>query len=287
MGDINFPNLGIFLKNVGSSFSIGKIEVAFYGIIVALAMFLGVMLASFLAKRTGQEPDEYMNFAIAAIIVAVIGARLYYVLFSWDYYSLHPREIINIRGGGLAIYGGVIGGVMTAAIWSRIRHKNLLLMLDTAAAPLILGQGIGRWGNFFNREAFGEYTNSLFAMQLPVSDVNPADVTALMRDNEVLVRGVSYIQAHPTFLYESVFDILICSFLIFTLLKRYRFKGQVFGWYLLLYGILRFFTEGLRTDQLMLGDTGMPVSLLLSAVIIMAGGSVLVGGVVRERFTQN
>ncbi len=272
---IAFPHLHLTLRQVGRSISIAGLDIAFYGIIIALAMLAGIALASYAAKKTGQNPDMYQEFALIAIIVSLLGARAYYVAFRWDYYRVHPMEILNVRGGGLAIYGGVLGGILTALVYARIRKVRALQLLDTAVPGLLLGQVIGRWGNFFNREAFGEYTDSLLAMALPVKAVNAADITEKMRLHMQSVDGVDFIRVHPTFLYESAWNaLLLIALLLYTFHGRRRQNGQVFFLYLLGYGIGRCLIEGLRTDQLLWPGTSIPVSQALS--LILAGSALLV-----------
>lgn len=267
-GMIRFPHLGIVLNHVAKAFSVGSLEIACYGIVLAAAMVTGLLLVMKVADRTGQRGDDYFDLGMIAIVVSVICARIYYVAFSWDYYSSHLGEIINIREGGLAIYGGVIGGVVTTALFCKIRKIKFLKTADTAVLGLVWGQALGRWGNFFNREAFGGYTDDLFAMQLPVSDVRSGEITAEMWEKVKKIGGTEYIQVHPTFLYESMWNIgvlLILLFLTFRVKRKY--DGMVFLNYLLLYGIGRFWIEGLRTDQLLLPGTQIPVSQLLSGVL--------------------
>lgn len=271
VGTIRFPHLGITLTNVIKSINIGGFEIACYGIVLAAAMVTGLLLVMKLAERTGQKGDDYFDFGIIAIIVSVICARAYYVLFSWDYYRVHLSEIINLREGGLAIYGGVIGGCLTAIVFSKVRKMKLLQMLDTASVGLIWGQMVGRWGNFFNREAFGGYTDGLLAMQLPLEDVRSWEVTQEMMEHLQEIDGVQYIQVHPTFLYESLWNLGVFLILLWMTLKRKQgFQGRVFLSYLLLYGIGRAWIEGLRTDQLLLPGTGIPVSQLLSVLLAAA-----------------
>lgn len=267
-GTIRFPHLGIVLDHVAKAFSVGSLEIACYGIVLAAAMVTGLLLVMKVADRTGQRGDDYFDLGMIAIVVSVVCARIYYVVFSWNYYSSHLGEIINIREGGLAIYGGVIGGAVTTALFCKIRKIKFLKTADTAILGLVWGQALGRWGNFFNREAFGGYTDNLFAMQLPVSDVRSGEITAEMWEKVKRIGGTEYIQVHPTFLYESMWNIgvlLILLFLAFRVKRKY--DGMVFLNYLLLYGIGRFWIEGLRTDQLLLPGTQIPVSQLLSGIL--------------------
>ena len=174
---IRFPHLGIYLEHVGKNFTVFGISIAYYGVIIAVGMLAGILLATYEAKRTGQNPDDYFDLAIIAIICSVIGARLYYVIFSWDLYKDNLWSILNLRQGGLAIYGGVIAAIITAVVFAKVKGLSFPRLADTAGLGLILGQIIGRWGNFFNREAFGGYTDGLLAMQLPVSAVRDSDIS--------------------------------------------------------------------------------------------------------------
>ena len=184
---INFPHLHIYLHHVGKNIMIGNFSVAYYGIVIAIGMLAGLGIACWMAKRTGQKTDTYFDLALVAIICSVIGARVYYVIFRWDLYKDDLLSVFNLRQGGLAIYGGVIAAIITVFVFSRVRKLSMGLLCDTAGLGLVLGQVIGRWGNFFNREAFGGYTDGLFAMQLPLSAVRSSDVTdsLLVADIEV------------------------------------------------------------------------------------------------------
>lgn len=268
MPEIWFPNLGIEIDHLSrTAFTVFGQDIYWYGIFIGLGVILGVLLALHEAKRTGQNPDTYLDFIIYAMIIAIIGARLYYVIFSWDFYSQHPEKIFAIRKGGLAIYGGIIGGVLTAIVYSRVKKKNFWVMADTMAPSLILGQMLGRWGNFFNKEAFGGFTDNLFAMRYQLSQVRASDVTPDILQNLVTVNGVDYIQVHPTFLYESMWS--LCVFIILLILQRKKkFDGQVCATYFFGYALGRVWIEGLRTDQLCIGN--VPVSQALSAVLIIA-----------------
>ena len=272
--DVSFVHLGISIPHMVKRFSIGGISFAYYGLIIGIGMILGLCVAQSDAKRRGQNPDIYLDFALYGIIFSIIGARIYYVFFQWAYYKDHLMEIVNLRKGGLAIYGGVIAGILTLLVFTKKRHLSFLSMADSACLGLITGQMIGRWGNFFNREAFGEYTKGLFAMQLPVSAVRANEITQKMWDHVVTVNGVEYIQVHPTFLYESLWNVGVLLFL-FWFRKRKKFNGEVFLMYLIGYGLGRIWIEGLRTDQLLLPVVGLPVSQLLSGCLVV-GCTILV-----------
>lgn len=272
---IDFPNIGIHLSGVGDHITIFNFDIAYYGIIIGLGILAGIFVAAAEAKRTRQNPENYYDLAIYAVICAIIGARAYYVAFSWDMYKGDLKSILNLRQGGLAIYGGVIAAVITVIVFARVKKLSAPLLFDTAVLGLVTGQMIGRWGNFFNREAFGGYTNGLLAMRLPLDAVRESDVTEPMRQHMEVVKGVSYIQVHPTFLYESLW----CMALLLALLlyrSHKKFDGEVFLLYLLGYGLGRVWIEGLRTDQLLIPGTAVPVSQLLAgSMVIVSTGIIL------------
>ena len=272
--EINFPNLGIYLDHGGKNISIFGFSIAYYGIVIVTGMMIAIWIAQREAKRTGQNPEQYLDLAMIGIAAGILGARIYYVIFAWDYYKDDLLSIFNIRQGGLAIYGGIIGACIAVVIYSRKKKQNFSLLMDTASMSIVFGQIMGRWGNFFNREAFGDYTNNLFAMQLPVSAVRANEITQKMWDHVVTVNGVEYIQVHPTFLYESLWNVGVLLFL-FWFRKRKKFNGEVFLMYLIGYGLGRIWIEGLRTDQLLLPVVGLPVSQLLSGCLVV-GCTILV-----------
>lgn len=267
---IYFPNLGIFLENVGKTFNVFGFEIAFYGCTMATGILAGYLLAAREAKRTGQNPEDYLDMLLYAVFFALVGARLYYVAFQWDYYSKDLIQILNVRQGGLAIYGGIIGAFTTVYFFAKKRKLSWLRMLDTACPGLALGQVIGRWGNFFNREAFGDYTDGLFAMQLPVSAVRSGEITEKMWEHMEVIDGIQFIQVHPTFLYEGLWNLGVIIFL-YIYRDRKKFTGELVLWYLVLYGIGRFWIEALRTDQLLIPGIGFPISQLLGAVLAVSG----------------
>ncbi len=267
IGDIAFPNLGIYLKNVPRSFSIFGFQIAFYGLIIGVGVILSLLLVCHIAKKTGQDPDDYWDFAIYAVLCSLLGARIYYVIFSWDEYKDNLLEIFKVRNGGLAIYGGVIAGFITLFVWCHFKKKKALLVGDTAINGLILGQAIGRWGNFMNREVFGDYYNGLFSMQIPIADVRDAgDITENIRAH--IPEGANYINVHPTFLYESAWNFLVLAALLLYR-KHKKFDGELCLLYLGGYGIGRFLIEGIRTDTLKLGGTNIPVSQALALVMVI------------------
>ena len=272
--EISFPNLGIYLKNVGKSIDLFGIDIEYYGIIIGTAILLGFWIAAREAKRTGQNPENYLDMGIIGVIAGIVGARLYYVIFSWDMYKDNLLDIFNLREGGLAIYGGVIAAVISVLVLAKVKHLSAPQIFDTIAMALLNGQMLGRWGNFFNREAFGGYTDSLFAMRLPLDAVRSSDVTEQMRRHIERIDGVSYIQVHPTFLYESLWC-MVLLIILFAYRKHKKYEGELFLMYLFGYGLGRFWIEGLRTDQLLLPGVGIAVSQLLAGAIVVGTGAAM------------
>ena len=275
--DVSFPHLGIYIKHLVNHIDIFGFRIAFYGIIIALGMLAGINLACADAKRRGQNPEVYLDFAMYAIIFSIIGARTYYVIFEWDMYKNDLLQIFNLRGGGLAIYGGVIAAVITLIVFTKVKKQSFFSMADSGVLGLILGQIIGRWGNFFNAEAFGGYTDSLFALRYRLDIVGTG-----MLNNDVLSHvmetdGVKYIQVHPTFLYESCWNLALLIFMLWYR-KRKKFDGEVFFIYLGGYGLGRMIIESLRTDSLLLPGTDIAVSQLLAGLCFIVSTVCIIVG---------
>lgn len=279
--DIAFPNIGVYLKNVPKNFTVFGFTIAMYGVIIGLGFLVALLVISKVAKATGQKSDDYWDLAIYMIIFSIMGARIYYVFFAWDYYKNDLTSVFNLRNGGLAIYGGVIAGFITLLVYTRIKKKNYFLMGDTIMFGLVIGQIMGRWGNFTNREAFGEYTNSLLAMRLPVEMVRSGEITELMRAH--MTDTTNYIQVSPTFLYESLWNLGLLI-ILFLYLRHKKFDGELILLYLGGYGLGRAWIEGLRTDQLIMHTTGLPVSQMLAICLVIF--AVVTDVVVRYKLRQ-
>ena len=259
------------MENVPKSFSVFGFQIAFYGLIIGLGVICGVLMAVHIAKLEKMDSDIIWDFAIYAVIFSVIGARLYYVLFSWDLYKNNLLSIFNTRQGGLAIYGGVLGAFATLFVYCRIKKLSPYQIGDCGVYGLVLGQIIGRWGNFFNREAFGSFTDSLFAMRLPLDAVRVKDVAQSHLDGMAQMSSdgaVNFIQVHPTFLYEGVWNLCLLAVMLLWH-KHKKYHGQMCLVYLGGYGLGRFFVEGLRTDQLLIPHTQIAVSQVLAIVMFV------------------
>lgn len=270
---VRFPHLGIEIEHMVKGIDVFGFRIAFYGIIIGIGMMAGIAVAIWEAKRTKQNTDNYIDLAIYGILSAIVGCRIYFVAFEWDYYKDHLLEIFNLRKGGLAIYGGIIGAVLCVLVYSKIKKLSMWKLCDTACLGLVTGQIIGRWANFVNMEAFGGYTDNIFAMQVNVEEAYYT--TPELLANLVTVDGVQYMQVHPTFLYESLWNVGVLILLLLYR-KHKKFEGEVFGLYIAGYALGRFWIEGLRTDQLLLPGIGLPASQVLSAIIVIVVGGFII-----------
>ncbi len=254
---ISFPFLGNWSINPPSYISLFGLNIYLYGILIALGFVLGILYCAHRAPEFGISADSFYDMVIWLIPISILGARLYYVVFEADYYLQHPGEILAVWEGGLAIYGGIIAGVLTAFVFCKVKKLSFPDMLDVSSFGVLIGQSLGRWGNFFNREAFGAETGVFCRMGLTAPD-----------GTQIFV--------HPTFLYESLWNLCGLIFLIvFTKKGKRRYSGQCMLIYLFWYGLGRSWIEGLRTDSLYIGSTGIRVSQLLSLVLVLISGITL------------
>ena len=227
------------------AFTLFGIDVMWYGVIISVGLLLGIFVALKECRRIGFKDDNLIDFLLVIIPAGIVCARLYYVAFSWDYYSQNLSEIVNIRNGGLAIHGGLFGGIIAGFIFCRIRKISFFRIIDIIAPSVILAQAIGRWGNFVNQEAHGGPTD------LPWG---------------IMVDGV---KVHPTFLYESIGNLIIFFFLVWYRKNKRKYEGEILALYLILYSAVRFFVEGLRTDSLMF--LGLRTAQIVSIGMAIAG----------------
>lgn len=249
------------------------ISVRWYGAIIAFGFLLAVLFGGRIAYKWKINLDKMVDILIYGTIFGIIGARLYYVAFEWGYYSQHLNEIVQIWNGGLAIYGGIIGGLLGAYITCKVEKVNFFNLLDMASMSLLIGQGIGRWGNFANQEAFGTFTTKPWGMMsdtvLEYIQKNPSSfgLSGMTSDQIAAYISENDLYVHPTFLYESIWCLLGFAVLYIILRKFRKFSGQLFLTYGVWYGIERAVVEGLRTDSLFIGNTNLRVSQLLSIVL--------------------
>lgn len=265
---VYFDGLGIDFELPSVAFSIFNYDIHWYGVVIAFGFALAVLYGGRMAYKWKMSLDGMTDVLIFGTIFGIICARLYYVAFEWDYYSQHLNEIIAIWNGGIAIYGGIIGALIGAAIGCKVGKINYLNLLDLGALGLLIGQGFGRWGNFFNQEAFGVNTSTaLFRMWSPkIHDTLVASADALAQKGITVDPNTA---VHPTFLYESVWCFV--SFIILHIIVKHfrRFKGEIFMLYGVLYGAERMIVEGMRTDSLYIANSNIRVSQLLSAIIVV------------------
>lgn len=241
------------------AFELGPLSIYWYGIIIASGMLLGYFIADREANRKGLPEGLFMDLMFYIIIASIVGARLYYVVFQWEYYSQNPIDIIMVNEGGMAIHGGLIGGFLAGIIYCRVKGFSFFQLADIAAPSLILGQAIGRWGNFMNQEAHGGEVSRGFleSLMLPEWIIN-----------QMYIDGTYY---HPTFLYESVWNLI--GFVLLLLLRPNLKIGQTILLYLIYYSIGRFFIEGMRTDSLMIGES-LRTAQFISILLIVAAAAV-------------
>ncbi|MCH5198716.1 MAG: prolipoprotein diacylglyceryl transferase [Oscillospiraceae bacterium] len=265
------------LFNVSSVFCefslpfLGTVTIRWYGVIIAFGLSLAVLLGGRLAYVWKIDIYKMIDILIYGAIGGIVGARLYYVVFQWDYYSVHPEEIIRIWNGGLAIYGGLIGGLICAFIVCKVEKINVRNLLDLCGMSFLIGQGIGRWGNFANQEAFGTNTTLPWGMY---SEKTNAYLTELVNAGESHLDPSAPV--HPTFLYESLWCLLGFVILYIVCKKARKFSGQIFLMYGVWYGIERTIVEGLRTDSLYIGNTNIRTSQLLSVILVVVCAVLLV-----------
>lgn len=269
---------GFSIPSTLCEFEIGGMEfsIKLYGLLIAIGYLLALTVATKLATKKGMDVDALYDAVIFGTIGGIIGARAYYVAFNWDYYSANPSHIMNISEGGLAIYGGIIGALLVGFIVCKIRKFNVLDIFDLAAVGFLIGQGVGRWGNFTNQEAFGTNTELPWGM---TSD----KVSEYIINNQDFFAEKGYVMdpytaVHPTFLYESIWCIIGAVLLGLMFDKFRKFSGQIILSYGIWYGIGRVFIEGFRTDSLYIGDTTVRVSQMLSAVLVIVCAILLIAG---------
>lgn len=253
MSQVIFPSINLKLNISRVVINIFGIDIYWYAILIVLPFTIGIILCKKDDKKYNIKFEDILEVLIIVIPISILCARLYFVIFKLDYYLKFPQEILNFRDGGLAIYGGIIGTVITIIIYCKVKKINILDMLDYIVPYLPLGQAIGRWGNFFNIEAYGIETNNIFRMGI--------------------IENGQYIEVHPTFLYESI-CCLIIFFILYVLRYKRKYKGLMICIYLALYSLERTIIEGLRTDSLMLGN--IRISQLLSIILCIICSIILI-----------
>lgn len=268
---VSFPNMNIDFNISRVAFTIFGLPIYWYGIIISLAFLVCVVWAMKDAPKYNLVGETVIDLVLVAAPISIICARIFYVIFSWDTYKNDLTQIFNFRNGGLAIYGGIIGAVISAYIIARVKKLPMMQFSDFAIPYVALGQAIGRWGNFFNQEAFGTNTSLPWGMTSPeIKSYLTLNMDKLAQNNIIVYPDLP---VHPTFLYESIWDLAVFAFLL-SMRKRKKFDGEVFCLYFVTYGIGRAFIESLRTDSLMIGN--LRVSVLLSVVAVLCFGAFII-----------
>ena len=265
---IRFPGLNLVLEYVPASFTIFGMEFTIYGVLIAIGALLGMGLVVLEAGRNHQDTNKYLDLSIISLAASVIGSRLFYVIFSWGLYQGNPMGIFDLRNGGYVFYGGLLFGILAAVIFCRVVKAPFWEMADNLCLGVLLGQVIGRWGNFFNRESFGEYADNIFSMQLPLTAVRAGEVTTAMREKLQTVDGGTWILVQPLFFYESLWCLLVLLMLMM-LLRKKAFQGEIFLRYLAGYGLGRTVLQWFRTDKILFPGTGVDVSLVISVILFV------------------
>lgn len=253
MKEIHFTGLGLDLEVNSIAIKLGNISIYWYAIFIVIAFSVAILFCKRDDGKYNIKYEQILEILLFIMPISIICARLYFVMFKLDYYMQNPTEIMNIRNGGLAIYGGILGAILTILIYCKIKKASFLDILDYFVPYLVLGQAIGRWGNFFNAEAHGTITDNIFRMG-------------------IIENGI-YKEVHPTFLYESISCLLI-FILLYTMRNKREYKGQLTYIYLCSYGFVRAIIEGLRTDSLMLGN--IKISQILSIILCIVFGIILI-----------
>lgn len=281
---VTFPDLGLSFDINPTAFAIGDFTVQWYGVIIGFGFLLAIIYAIFSCKKMRIKDDALFDAVIVGLICGVIGARLYYVIFyPGDYYLKNPAAIFAIKDGGLGIYGGIIGGLLGGGIMAKIRKLKVPAVLDLASLGFLIGQGIGRWGNFMNQEAFGTNTDLPWGMRSAKTMDYILSNLDTFEEKGIVMDAVGYV--HPTFLYESLWCLLGFGILYLILRKFRKFSGQIFLCYGIWYGIGRTIFEGLRTDSLYIGNTTIRVSQALSAAVVVIFTALLI--VLLRKFIKN
>ena len=262
---VSFPGLGLEFELNRVAFSIGGFNVYWYGLLIGIGFMLAGTYALLNARKVGVDSDRLIDVVMVGLVCGVIGARLYYVIFDWETFQGDLSKIFDIRQGGLAIYGGILAGMAGGIIMAQIRKVRVRPAMDLAAAGFLIGQDIGRWGNFVNVEAFGSNTSSILGMTGPKV---VGYLTQVKNSGAAWAQNIDpHMPVHPTFLYESVWCLTGFLIIALWLMRRRKYDGQVFLFYTAWYGLGRFFIEGLRTDSLMWGPVRVSQALALMAFV--------------------
>lgn len=282
-GQVNFPGLGLTIEHLIEGFDIFGLHISLSGILIAIAMFLGLFITERLAKKTEQNTEQYLDLAIRAVLAGVIGARVGYVLSHWQYFISDQGNVINISDGGMSTVGAVIAGLLVSFIYCKQKKLSWLQVCDTAMPGIVSGQIVASLGGFFGRNMLGTYSDGAFAMQVALQDVDNHAV-ALSRSSAQMVRG-NFLQVHPVALYEvGILFVLLIT--LFVLRKAKKLTGIVLAVYLMGYGLMVFCLEFIRLDSQKIMGSYFSIEHIVAAVLFFTGLTVLLDQVHKYRLVE-
>lgn len=282
-GQVNFPGLGVTFEHLVEGFQIFGLHISLSGILIALAMFLGLFITERLAKKTEQNTEQYLDLAIRVVVAGLIGARIGYVITHWEYFLSDQENVFDIRDGGMSAAGAVIAGVLTSFLYCRKKKLSWLTICDTSMPGIVMGQILASVGCFFGRNMLGTYSDGAFAMQISLQDADIKAV-ALSRSSSQMIRG-SFLQVHPVAIYEAVL-LLLLLLILFIAWKRKKLSGILFSIYLIGYGVMLFFMEFIRLDSMKLMDTCFSLEHINAVILIAVGAFILTGQIRKNRAVQ-
>ena len=268
---LSFPNLGLYFEHFNKSIlAMGRVEIRFFGLILGAAILIGFIVSSIRAKKSGQDPEDYLDLAVYLMVFGMLGARVYYMFFRWQdqFKDMVPTMLDMKEGGGLCLYGAIIAGIITVLIYCAIKKKNPLKVLDTLVFGLCIAIPVGRFADLVERANFGGYTNGLFAMRISAAEAQPEVITSEMTDAAVLGEYRGMIQVRPLFLYDIAFC-LVFLIVLMVFLRKIKRKGMIFFIFMITYFAFRIYVDSLVIEPLVILETSIPVNKLVSIALVV------------------
>lgn len=279
-GQVNFPGLGVTFEHLVEGFQFFGLHISLSGILIALAMFLGLFITERLAKKTEQNTEQYLDLAIRVVVAGLIGARIGYVITHWEYFLNDQENVLDIRDGGMSAAGAVIAGMLTSFLYCRKKNLSWLKICDTSMPGIVTGQILASVGCFFGRNMLGTYSDGALAMQVSLQDVD-VKAMSLSRTSSQMVRG-SFLQVHPVAIYEAVL-LMVLLVILFIAWKRKKLNGILFSIYLIGYGVMLFFMEFIRLDSMKMMNTSFSLEHIGAAILMILGVYILIDQTTKNR----